>query len=76
MWDYPAIIAKIVPNRYYLWIVTQTQGWETQGTFPVAYKVNTKRAVARYAAGAGFEAVSFQYWANILHIFFSMASCS
>jgi SAM-dependent methyltransferase len=61
MWDYSAIIAKLVPNRYHPWIVARTQGRSEQDTFPVAYKTNTRSAVNRYAAGAGFDVASFDY---------------
>jgi SAM-dependent methyltransferase len=61
MLDYSAIIAKLVPNRYHPWIVEHTQGRAEEDTFPVAYKTNTRRAVRRLAAGAGFEVTSFQY---------------
>jgi len=61
MWDYSAIIAKLVPNRFHPWIVARTEGRAERDTFPVAYKTNTRRAVAKYAAGAGFELESFRY---------------
>lgn len=61
MWDYSAIIAKLVPNRYHPWIVAHTQGREEEDTFPVAYKTNTRRAVAKYAKQVGFEVDSFAY---------------
>jgi len=61
MWDYAAIIAKLVPNRYHPWIVARTQGRNERDTFPVAYRTNTRRAVARYATNAGLEIASFEY---------------
>ncbi len=61
MWDYSAVIAKMVPNRYHPWIVARTQGRDEEDTFPVAYKTNTRRAVSKYAAEAGFEIESFRY---------------
>ena len=61
MWDYSGIIAKLVPNRYHPWIVARTQGRDERDTFPVQYKTNTRRAVMRYAAGAGLKVVSFDY---------------
>ena len=61
MWDYSAIVAKLVPNRYHPWIVARTQGREEQDTFPVAYKTNTRRAVTKYADQVGFEVTSFTY---------------
>jgi SAM-dependent methyltransferase len=61
MWDYSAIIAKLVPNRYHPWIVERTQGRKEQDTFPVAYKTNTRRTVTRYANQVGFDVSSFAY---------------
>lgn len=61
MWDYASIIAKFVPNRLHPWIVARTQGRAERDTFPVQYKTNTRRAVERFAAGAGFEVGSFSY---------------
>ncbi len=61
MWDYSAIIAKLVPNRFHPWIVAHTEGRREQDTFPVAYKTNTRRAVTKYANEVGFELVSFSY---------------
>jgi SAM-dependent methyltransferase len=61
MWDYASIIAKVVPNRYHPWIVARTQGRDERDTFPVQYKTNTRRAVMRYASGAGLDVMSFDY---------------
>src|SRR6266496_1417356 len=61
MWDYASIIAKFVPNRYHPWIVARTQGRNERDTFPVQYMTNTRSAVMKYAAGAGFDVVSFDY---------------
>ena len=61
MWDYSAVIAKLVPNRYHPWIVAHTQGRDEIDTFPVAYKTNTRRAVKQFSQAAGFEIASFQY---------------
>lgn len=61
LWDYSAIIAKLVPNRHHPWIVARTQGRSERDTFPVEYKTNTRGAVTRYAAGPGFDVVLFDY---------------
>jgi hypothetical protein len=61
MWDYAAIVAMLVPNRYHPWIVARTQGRDERDTFPVAYKTNTRRAVAKCAKDNNFEIVSFEY---------------
>ena len=61
LWDYSGMIAKLVPNRHHPWIVARTQGRAERDTFPVEYKTNTRRAVTRYATGAGLDVVSFDY---------------
>jgi len=61
MWDYAAIVAKVVPNRYHPWIVAHTEGRKERDTFPVAYKTNTRRAVNKFADDAQFDVVSFEY---------------
>ena len=61
LWDYASLIASIVPNRLHPWIVSKTEGREAEDVFPIAYRTNTRRAVRRFAAGAGFETVSFDY---------------
>lgn len=61
MWDYSAIIAMLVPNRFHPWIVERTTDREQRDTFPVAYKTNTRGAVQRFANAAGFGVESFEY---------------
>ena len=61
LWDYSSMIAKLVPNRHHPWIVARTQGRAERDTFPVEYKTNTRRAVTKYADGAGLGIVSFDY---------------
>ncbi len=61
LWDYSALIAKAVPNRFHPWIVAKTEGREEEDVFPVAYKTNSRAAVRRWAAKSNFELVSFEY---------------
>jgi SAM-dependent methyltransferase len=61
LWDYSAIIAKFVPNRFHPWIVAKTEGREEHDVFPVAYRTNTRGAVERLARRTGFEVASFAY---------------
>jgi ubiquinone/menaquinone biosynthesis C-methylase UbiE len=61
LWDYAALIAKIIPNRFHPWIVARTEGRQEEDVFPVAYKTNSYRAVRRWARDAKFEIVSFDY---------------
>jgi len=61
LWDYASLIAKLVPNRLHPWIVSRTEGRDEQDVFPIAYRTNTRRAVARWANEAGFEFRSFGY---------------
>lgn len=61
MWDYATLIARLVPNRLHPAIVAKVEGREEEDVFPVRYRTNTRRAVARLAAGAGLDIVSFRY---------------
>jgi hypothetical protein len=61
LWDYAAIIATLVPNRFHPWIVSRTEGRAEHDVFPVAYRTNTRGAVEKWAQHAGFEIVSFRY---------------
>jgi SAM-dependent methyltransferase len=61
LWDYAALIARAIPNRFHPWIVARTEGREEQDVFPIAYRTNTRRAVRKWAQRAGFEIVSFRY---------------
>jgi SAM-dependent methyltransferase len=60
-WDYASLIAKLVPNRLHPWIVSKTEGRAEEDVFPVAYRTNTRYAVGKWAADAGFEVASFRY---------------
>ena len=61
LWDYSALVSKIVPNRWHGWIVARTEGRQEKDVFPVRYRTNTQRAVAKWSRGAGFEIDSFRY---------------
>jgi SAM-dependent methyltransferase len=61
LWDYAALVAMAVPNRFHPWIVSKTEGRKEKDVFPVRYRTNTLRAVRRWAAQAGFEVESFRY---------------
>jgi SAM-dependent methyltransferase len=61
LWDYAALVACAVPNRFHPWVVRRTEGREEIDTFPTAYKTNTRGSVAKWAKGAGLDVVSFEY---------------
>ena len=61
LWDYASIVAKLIPNRFHPWIVSRTEGREEHDVFPVAYRTNTRGAVAKWAKHAGFDIVSLRY---------------
>lgn len=61
LWDYSALVARVVPNRFHPWIVSKTEGRQEHDVFPIQYKTNTQGAVRKYAAGAGFRILSFEY---------------
>lgn len=60
-WDYASIIATVIPNRFHPGIVARTEGRAACDVFPVAYRTNTRRAIAHWTAQSGFELVSFRY---------------
>ena len=61
LWDYAAIIASVVPNRFHPWIVAKTEGRAEEDVFPTRYRTNTRAAVRHWATATGFEIVSFRY---------------
>jgi SAM-dependent methyltransferase len=61
LWDYAALIAMLVPNRFHPWIVSRTEGRKEKDVFPVQYRTNTYGAVKKWATLADFEIVSFRY---------------
>jgi ubiquinone/menaquinone biosynthesis C-methylase UbiE len=61
MWDYSAVIARVVPNRFHPWIVARTEGREERDVFPVAYKTNTRRQVEKLCAQSGLRMEHFSY---------------
>jgi SAM-dependent methyltransferase len=60
-WDYASIIARMIPNRFHPWIVRRTEGRAEADVFPTVYKLNTRRAVAKYARRHGLELAEFRY---------------
>ncbi|MGH7013992.1 MAG: hypothetical protein ACREEL_07535 [Stellaceae bacterium] len=60
-WDYASLAARIIPNRFHPWIVRRIEGRDEQDVFPTAYRVNTRRAVARQATRHGLELTEFRY---------------
>jgi SAM-dependent methyltransferase len=61
MWDYATLVARVVPNRFHPAIVARVEGREEADVFPVCYRTNTHRAVARLAADASLEIEAFRY---------------
>jgi SAM-dependent methyltransferase len=61
LWDYAAIIARIIPNRFHPWIVAKVEGREERDVFPVAYKTNTRRQVERLCRDSGLAIDQFTY---------------
>jgi hypothetical protein len=62
LWDYAAIIATLIPNRFHPYIVAKTEGREEHDVFPVAYCTNTRSAINKWASLTGFETISFRYF--------------
>ena len=61
LWDYAALVAQVVPNRFHPWIVSKTQGRAEIDVFPTQYRTNTYASVKKWAGRTGFEIVSFEY---------------
>jgi SAM-dependent methyltransferase len=61
MWDYGTQVARLVPNGYHAKVVKHVEGRPEEDTFPTAYKTNTRKAVARLAAGSGLQIEAFEY---------------
>jgi SAM-dependent methyltransferase len=61
MWDYATLVARLVPNRFHPPIVARVEGRKEVDVFPVRYRTNTHRAVARLSADAGLEIEAFRY---------------
>jgi len=61
LWDYAALVAQAIPNRFHPWIVAKTEGRAEADVFPTAYRTNTFASVRKWAAQTGFEIVSFDY---------------
>jgi SAM-dependent methyltransferase len=60
-WDYSALIAQAVPNRFHPWIVKRTEGRDERDVFPVAYRTNTRRQVERLSRDSHLEIQDFEY---------------
>ena len=61
LWCYASLIARLVPNRWHPYIVARTEGRDEIDVFPVAYRANTRSAITKWAALAGFNITSFRY---------------
>jgi SAM-dependent methyltransferase len=63
-WSYFAIGARLLPNRYHAWFVTDVlkSGRKDADVFPTEYRLNTLSAIGRYFPAPAFE--SFSYYHN------------
>lgn len=61
LWDYAALLSKLIPNRFHPSIVAWTEGRREEDTFPAYYRSNTRRSIRRLAVGAGFDVVDIVY---------------
>jgi SAM-dependent methyltransferase len=61
LWDYSAIISKIIPNRFHSAIVRKVEGRDEKDTFAVFYRSNTTSAVNRLAQQSGFRVDSIRF---------------
>lgn len=61
LWDYSALIARVIPNRFHPWIVSKTEGRQEHDVFPIQYKTNTKGSIRKLSDATGFRILSFEY---------------
>jgi SAM-dependent methyltransferase len=61
LWDYASLIARVVPNAWHPTIVQHVEGRAPEDVFPIAYRCNTKGAIRRLAANAGYDVSRFDY---------------
>jgi SAM-dependent methyltransferase len=60
-WAPASIAASLVPNRLHHPLKRLLWNADERDTFPTAYKLNTRRALARHFAASGMEEVYFAY---------------
>lgn len=62
-WGYVAIGARLIPNRFHASLIRSIEpgGREAHDVFPTVYRLNTRSAIRRHFAGAGFRDFSFTY---------------
>jgi SAM-dependent methyltransferase len=61
IYDYAAIIARIVPNKFHPWIVAHTEGRAERDVFPVEYRTNSRSQVEKLCQRSGLVIDSFDY---------------
>jgi SAM-dependent methyltransferase len=61
IYDYSALFAKLIPDRYHEYIVSKTEGRKAEDIFPTFYKVNSHKSIHNYAKLTGFKIVNFEY---------------
>ncbi|ANB02211.1 class I SAM-dependent methyltransferase [Ectothiorhodospira sp. BSL-9] len=60
-WDYVAIGARLIPNRFHPRLVRLTSGRAEEDVFPTIYRSNTHKDISRLAAANGFQITRFEY---------------
>lgn len=55
------LITRLVPNDYHHYFKRLLWDAQARDTFPTAFKLNTRKALARHCAGAGLQEVYFAY---------------
>jgi SAM-dependent methyltransferase len=61
VWDYGAVAAHIIPNRFHPWVVRATEGRKEEDTFPTFYRSNSVRRIRKLSEQSGFRLVSSEY---------------
>jgi SAM-dependent methyltransferase len=60
-WSPLSLMAAWTPMHIHHWLKRLAWGTKEEDTFPVAYRLNSKRQLRRHFGTAGFEEVIFQY---------------
>lgn len=71
-WSYPALAARVIPNRFHARIAASVQETRhAEDVFPTFYRCNSTRALTSALSAAGFDAVVLGHEAEPAYLAFS-----